>query len=617
LVHPARVSAQSGENVLLVINDNSPDSQKVGEYYAKVRKVPATNVLRIRTLNQETVDRVIYEGTIEGPIGALIAKERLQDRILYLVLTKGVPLRVLGTVGPQGTMASVDSELTLLYRRMMGQAIHIEGGVPNPYFLDDKDVSEAKPFTHRDNDVLLVTRLDAYTADEAIALIDKGLAPSHSGRIVLDQRAALTNRTGEDWLELASKRLSAEGHGDSVLLETTPKPARDVKDVLGYSSWGSTDPQNRVRSYGMSFVPGAIAANLVGTDGRTFRAPPESWVPTGDSANRASWYGGSPESLIGDLIREGVTGVSGYVAQPLLNGVVRPQILFPAYLSGFNLVESYYLATPYLGWEAIVVGDPLCAPFSKKTLSRAEIEDGIDNATDLPALFSKRRLTTAMAQAAGISEAAVALALRAQVAAQRGDPKAARERLKEAVQLAPRYADAWLQGALLDERAGQGEEAIAGYEKVLEIEPNHVIALNNLAFGMASIRKMPKDALVYARRAAALAPKNLPVLDTLAWIQHLTGDDESAANVMAQVARANLPIANVRLHAAIIFAAHGSKATAENELAAALKLNPALEKSEEVKQVRAKLGLAASTPRPSATPPSNATPPKTPAPPRK
>jgi uncharacterized protein (TIGR03790 family) len=514
-------------------------------------------------------------------------------------------------------MASVDSELTLLYRRMLGQTLRFEGGVPNPYFLGDKDVSEAKPFTHRENDVLLVTRLDAYTADEAIALIDKGIAPSHSGRIVLDQRAALTNRTGEDWLELASKRLTSEGHGDSVLLETTPKPARDVKDVLGYSSWGSTDPQNRVRSYGMSFVPGAIAANLVGTDGRTFRAPPESWVPTGDSANRASWYGGSPESLIGDLIREGVTGVSGYVAQPLLNGVVRPQILFPAYMSGFNLVESYYLSTPYLSWQTIVVGDPLCAPFSKKTLSRAEIEDGIDSATDMPALFSKRRLAVAMAEAKDIPEAAVALALRAQVAAQRGDPKAARERLKEAVQLAPRYADAWLQGALIDERAGQAEDAIAGYEKVLEIEPNQVIALNNLAFGLASARKMPKEALVYARKAAALAPTNLPILDTLAWIQHLTGDDEGAAKVMAQVVRANLPIANVRLHAAVIFAAQGSKPIAQNELAAALKLNPALEQSDDVKQLRAKLGLPASSQRPSSTSPSSAPSPRAPAPARK
>jgi hypothetical protein len=38
-----------------------------------------------------------------------------------------------------------------------------------------------------------------------------------------------------------------------------------------------------------------------------------------------------------------------------------------------------------------------------------------------------------------------------------------------------------------------------------------------------------------------------------------------------------------------VFASVGARAVAENELAAALKLDPALEKSDEVKQVRAQL----------------------------
>jgi hypothetical protein len=37
-----------------------------------------------------------------------------------------------------------------------------------------------------------------------------------------------------------------------------------------------------------------------------------------------------------------------------------PQYLFPAYFSGRNLAESYYLSIPGLSWQNIVVGDPLC-----------------------------------------------------------------------------------------------------------------------------------------------------------------------------------------------------------------------------------------------------------------
>ena len=44
-VAPAR--AQSAENVAIVINDNSPDSQRIGEYYAKARSLPPGNILRI------------------------------------------------------------------------------------------------------------------------------------------------------------------------------------------------------------------------------------------------------------------------------------------------------------------------------------------------------------------------------------------------------------------------------------------------------------------------------------------------------------------------------------------------------------------------------------------
>jgi hypothetical protein len=54
---------------------------------------------------------------------------------LYLVLTKGAPLRIVGTTGLSGTLASVDSELTLLYRRLVGQPISLPGKIDNPYYL--------------------------------------------------------------------------------------------------------------------------------------------------------------------------------------------------------------------------------------------------------------------------------------------------------------------------------------------------------------------------------------------------------------------------------------------------------------------------------------------------
>ena len=77
------LSAQSAENVAIIINDNSPASQRIGEYYARKHALPPSNVIRIRTSAEETIERLAYLTSIEQPIAAAIAHEGLQDRILY------------------------------------------------------------------------------------------------------------------------------------------------------------------------------------------------------------------------------------------------------------------------------------------------------------------------------------------------------------------------------------------------------------------------------------------------------------------------------------------------------------------------------------------------------
>ena len=581
--------AQSPENVAVIINDNSPDSQKIGLAYAAARSIPDSNIFRIRTVLTDNVDRSIYNQTIESPIGNAIVRARLQDRLLYIVLTKGVPLRIDGTSGTEGTVASVDSELTLLYRRMTGQLVRLEGAITNPYFLGDQAMSDAKPFSHGAHDIFLVSRLDGFTVDDVLRLIDRGVSPQKSGRVVLDQRDALVDRTGDTWLELASTRLREVGYEGEVVLERTPKPARSGTDVLGYFSWGSTDPQNRVRSFGMSFAPGAIASTIVGSGARTFREPPATWVPTGDPVNRASWYAGSPESLVGDLIREGVTGAAGYVSQPILSATIRPQILFPAYVNGFSLVEAFYLAMPAIGWQTVVVGDPLCAPFRTQTLSRSDLEAGVDDVTELPSLFSRRKADAAMKVSPGIPERAVVLTLRAETLASRGDSPGALNAIAEALQEAPRFVAPMVLSAALHEALGRRDDAIDTYKRILEIDANHVVALNNLAYALAVHRKAPAEGLPFARRAAAAAPGSATVLDTLAWIQHLLGDHASAAKLMEEVLKTNVLNSELRLHAAIVFAAAGQRPQAQTQLGIALKLNPSLSASDEVKQLQARL----------------------------
>ena len=88
-----RATAQSAENVAVVINDNSPESQQ--SRTTQGARVAADQRLHIRTLAQETVDR---RSSTEpsGPIGTAIARGIAGPHPLHRASQKAF-LRVAGT----------------------------------------------------------------------------------------------------------------------------------------------------------------------------------------------------------------------------------------------------------------------------------------------------------------------------------------------------------------------------------------------------------------------------------------------------------------------------------------------------------------------------------------
>ncbi len=577
---PAAAAHDPG-SVLLVINAASPSSVQVGEHYAQLRAVPDGNVVRLDMPATEEVTREQFVRAIETPLARWFARHAAHDRILFIVLAKGVPLRVAGTTGRQGTVASVDSELALLYRKMTGRPVAPAGPVPNPYFLGSAPLGDARPFSREHHDIYLVTRLDGFTVEDAVALAGRGrdaeatagagLAP---GRVALDMKAAIADPANE-WLRAAATRLGDMGLGDRVALETTSAVLRDQGDLLGYYSWGSNDPSIRDRQLGLRFRAGAVAGQFVSTDARTFVQPPADWT-IGTWENRASHYAGSPQSLAGDLIRQGVTGVSAHVAEPFLDAAIRPDILFPAYLAGHTLAEAYYLAMPSLSWQTVVLGDPLArvAP-AKAPAATPPTGAAVDPATQLPALFAKRRLENV--SVAGVNADAVKAMLRYEVLDARGDAAGARKALEEAVSLDKAMAGPRLALAGLDEQAGNHDAAIARYREVLDANGNNVIALNNLAFALAVHESAPADALPLAERAYTLSRGDATVADTVAWVHHLLGNRQQAARYMGEALRGAGENGEVRLHAAAILAAAGDVEGARRELAKALELDPTVE----------------------------------------
>ena len=576
-------AAQTGKNVLVVVNSNSPASIEIGDYYALKRQVPPEQILRITTPVADQIPRGVYDAQIEQPVALWLGTHAAQDRILYIVLTKGVPLRVSGTAGNSGTVASVDSELTLLYRKFTGQIINPAGSFKNPYFLGDLPITDAKPFSRRHHDLYLVARLDGYTVADVKALIDRGLTPSRQGRILLDQRGELQRSAGNTWLDRAATVLKKmPGWEARIVSDTEGLPLRNQSGVLGYYSWGSNDPLIARRDLNLQFVPGALAGMFVSTDARTMEEPSQGWQV------RDEPHAGSNQSLIGDLIRAGVTGVAGHVAEPYLSATVRPEILFPAYLSGFNLVESFYLGMPSLSWQNVVIGDPLCAPFREQAVAAQDIDNGIDAETELPVFLSARRLEL-LTKGSGLKPEAAKLALKADVRFLKQDRRGGREALEKATEIDDGFIAGHLRLAALHESESQWAAAQERYRRILAGRPNHIASLNNLAYSLAERSNRPADALPFAKRAYDVSKGAPAIADTLAWVYHLMGRDADAAPLLAAASQQLPNSADVHLHAAVVFAAIGKTDVAAKELERALTLDKNLEQQAAVRQLRQRL----------------------------
>jgi uncharacterized protein (TIGR03790 family) len=578
---PASALAQPGAHVLVVANDASPDGVRIAERYMARRAVPAEHLVRLTAPAAEEIDRAVFERTIQRPVSEWLARNAAQDRIVYIVLTRGMPLRIRGTAGRQGTVASVDSELALLYRRTTGATVPVNGPVANPYFAGDGDTELARPFSRADHDLYLVTRLDGFSSDDALALIERGAAPANEGVVVLDAPSDMKDPRNL-WLAAAAERLA----GHQVLHDATSRVLQGHDQVIGYFSWGSDDAALRRRAPDVTFAPGALAGMFVSTGARTFVAPPAEWVP--GQATLQATYAGSRHSLVGDLIAAGVTGVAGTVAEPFIDGAVRPDILFPAYLAGATLAEAFYRALPHVGWQTIVVGDPLCAPFRAASLTEQDAISEIDPDTELPSHFSARRLA-ALAPGLKAPEAAIKWLLKAEARSARDDRDGTIDALQKAVEAEPAFLEALRRLGMQLAAADRHTEAHAIYRRVIDLDRNDILALNNLAYGLAVHEKQPEEALGLAQRAATLARGNHTINDTLGWVHYLLGNTDDALRLILPAAKALPGSAEVQFHAAVVLAAAGRLDDAERALQAALKIDDTIRERPEFGELQRRL----------------------------
>src|SRR5690554_905785 len=74
----------SPDNVLIVMNTNSKDSEEVARYYAKKRDIASKYVCKIKCQTGETTSEEDYIKNIREPIKDYLIKNNLKDQIDYI-----------------------------------------------------------------------------------------------------------------------------------------------------------------------------------------------------------------------------------------------------------------------------------------------------------------------------------------------------------------------------------------------------------------------------------------------------------------------------------------------------------------------------------------------------
>jgi uncharacterized protein (TIGR03790 family) len=238
--------------------------------------------------------------------------------------------------------SSVESELTLI----LGPYANSIGGygrIVSPYYGKKEDFTRAK------FGLYLVNRLDGYSVSDVKALIDRAAIVANTvpagARFVLDQDPTWTATVPYLNTNMVKAATQLQSRDLAVTVDSTTMYLTQQTNVLGYVSWGSND--RNCSAYATNAVPmnrylnGAIVETYVSTSARTFNAPVT--------------YG---QSVIADLIAEGVTAAKGYAYEPYSSAMADVSILFPMYADGFTVAESFYASSYYLSWMDVVVGDP-------------------------------------------------------------------------------------------------------------------------------------------------------------------------------------------------------------------------------------------------------------------
>ncbi len=171
-----------------------------------------------------------------------------------------------------------------------------------------------------------------------------------------------------------------------------------------------------------------------------------------------------------------------------------------------------------------------------------------------------------------------------------GQMQASIDVLRKGLQIDSNNPQANLQLAMTLDAAGLKRESLPLYEATVKVQPDNLIALNNLAFMLAEEGRDLDQALTYAQRARQLSPSHPDVADTLGWIYIRKNLSDNAIRIFRELTAKHGKNAMYHYHLGMALHQKGDRAGARQSLQTALSLRPGKEDEVKIRELLARVG---------------------------
>lgn len=168
-------------------------------------------------------------------------------------------------------------------------------------------------------------------------------------------------------------------------------------------------------------------------------------------------------------------------------------------------------------------------------------------------------------------------------------PKAV-EGFRMATEVNPNDTMGQLKLALIFEADGRRMDAKPLYEKILKLEPDNPVALNNLAYTLADTGGDLDFALTLAQKARAKAPQSPDIADTLGWIYIKKNLSDNAIQIFQDLTQKHPDRAVFHYHLAMALYQKGEKPQAKRAAELALKNKPSKDEEGKIRELMARIG---------------------------